>query len=197
MAQHVGNCTHATDRTTDQNAQVSSLKQLVRLMCHPLQSNLQVLVMGKISQAAVVAASAYRDEATFQRQTGITNSRLIHDREHHDTKVCALLYLLSLEAVQSTRHAKVLGLQSFPSCSHAQLSLVVHADYLPWSRFTPCQEMFQSTSVYERAFVSIMPCDSFAKGVVLIMLFHAMQRLCHVCWHAGVCRPVLTPCKSC
>lgn len=48
---------------------------------------MQVLVMGKISQAAVMAAAAYSDDATFQRQTGIVNSRLIRDWEHHDTKV--------------------------------------------------------------------------------------------------------------
>lgn len=50
----------------------------------------QVLVIGKISQAAILAAAAYRDHETFKRQTGITNCRLIYDKEHHDTKV--LLY---------------------------------------------------------------------------------------------------------
>lgn len=47
----------------------------------------QVLVLGKISQAAILAAAAYRNHETFVRQTGITNSRLIYDKEHHDTKV--------------------------------------------------------------------------------------------------------------
>ncbi|DBA97135.1 hypothetical protein WJX77_011944 [Trebouxia sp. C0004] len=51
-------------------------------------SNLQkILVVGKISQAAILAAAAYRNHDTFKRQTGITKSRLIYDREHHDTKV--------------------------------------------------------------------------------------------------------------
>lgn len=51
-------------------------------------SNLQkILVVGKISQAAILAAAAYRNHETFKRQTGITKSRLIYDREHHDTKV--------------------------------------------------------------------------------------------------------------
>ena len=49
---------------------------------------MQVLVVGKISQAAILAAAAYRNHETFKLQTGITNSRLIYDREHHDTKVC-------------------------------------------------------------------------------------------------------------
>ena len=48
---------------------------------------LQILVVGKISQAAILAAAAYRNHETFKRQTGITKSRLIYDREHHDTKV--------------------------------------------------------------------------------------------------------------
>ncbi|DBA97134.1 TPA: hypothetical protein ACH3X1_014902 [Trebouxia sp. C0004] len=51
-------------------------------------SNLQrVLVMGKISQAAIVAGAAYRNEDTFKLQTGITKTRLINDKTHHDTKV--------------------------------------------------------------------------------------------------------------
>lgn len=47
----------------------------------------QVLVMGKISQAAIVAGAAYRNQETFRHQTGITNSRLIRDKRFHDTKV--------------------------------------------------------------------------------------------------------------
>ncbi|DBA70391.1 TPA: hypothetical protein ACH3X2_011807 [Trebouxia sp. C0005] len=51
-------------------------------------SNLQkILVLGKISQAAILAAAAYRNHDTFKCQTGITKSRLIYDKEHHDTKV--------------------------------------------------------------------------------------------------------------
>ena len=48
----------------------------------------QVLVAGQISQAAVVAASACRNEETFCRQTGITNSRLVDDKLHRNRKVC-------------------------------------------------------------------------------------------------------------
>lgn len=47
--------------------------------------------MGKISQAAVMAAAAYNSEATFRQQTGIEKSRLIRDKEHHDTKVGCFL----------------------------------------------------------------------------------------------------------
>ena len=48
---------------------------------------MQVLVVGKISQAAILAAAAYRNHEVFKRQTGITKSRLIYDKEHHHTKV--------------------------------------------------------------------------------------------------------------
>jgi len=48
---------------------------------------MQILVVGRISQAAILAAAAYKNHDTFKRQTGITKSRLIYDREHHDTKV--------------------------------------------------------------------------------------------------------------
>lgn len=51
----------------------------------------QVLVMGKISQAAMVAGAAYRNQETFRHQTGIANSRLIRDKRFHDTKVPVLL----------------------------------------------------------------------------------------------------------
>ena len=55
-------------------------------------------MVGKISQAAVVAASAYKDQAGFQRQTGITKSCLIDDKLHRNTKVllCLTLVLLLL-----------------------------------------------------------------------------------------------------
>lgn len=49
--------------------------------------HVQVLVVGKISQAAVLAASAYRNNDTFKAQTGLIKSRLIYDKQHHDTKV--------------------------------------------------------------------------------------------------------------
>ncbi|KAA6428011.1 MAG: alpha beta-hydrolase [Trebouxia sp. A1-2] len=51
------------------------------------QHDTQVLVMGKISQAAIVAGAAYRNEDTFKLQTGIPKTRLIKDKVHHDTKV--------------------------------------------------------------------------------------------------------------
>lgn len=51
---------------------------------------MQVLVLGKISQAAVLAASAYRNSDTFKNQTGVVKSRLIYDKHHHDTKVLLL-----------------------------------------------------------------------------------------------------------
>lgn len=52
-----------------------------------LVAGLQVLVAGKISQAVVVAAAAYRDLETFRQRTGITNTKLIKDLKHVDTQV--------------------------------------------------------------------------------------------------------------
>ena len=43
--------------------------------------------MGKLSQAVVIAAAAYRDEATFRERTGITNSRLVVDKKNKDCHV--------------------------------------------------------------------------------------------------------------
>ena len=47
----------------------------------------QVLVTGKISQAVVVAAAAYRSQDEFQTRTGITQSQLIVDEQHTNTHV--------------------------------------------------------------------------------------------------------------
>jgi len=48
---------------------------------------LQVLITGKISQAVVVAAAAYRTEAEFQARTGIQQTKLIIDEFHTNTHV--------------------------------------------------------------------------------------------------------------
>lgn len=53
----------------------------------------QVLLTGKISQAAVLSAAAYEDEATFRRITGIEKCRLIVDKKDRNTHVCGLLPL--------------------------------------------------------------------------------------------------------
>ena len=43
--------------------------------------------MGKLSQAVVIAAAAYRDEATFRERTGISNSRLVVNKKNKDCHV--------------------------------------------------------------------------------------------------------------
>ena len=48
---------------------------------------LQVLITGKISQAVVVAAAAYRNEAAFRERTGIEKVKLIIDEFHTNTHV--------------------------------------------------------------------------------------------------------------
>ena len=48
---------------------------------------IQVLITGKISQAVVVAAAAYRTEAEFRERTGIKKSKLIVDESHTNTHV--------------------------------------------------------------------------------------------------------------
>lgn len=48
---------------------------------------MQVLVMGKVSQAVVVAGAAYRDEAAFAKITGITNVKMIDDKGKTDVQV--------------------------------------------------------------------------------------------------------------
>ncbi|KAL3130729.1 hypothetical protein ABBQ38_000076 [Trebouxia sp. C0009 RCD-2024] len=47
----------------------------------------KVLIVGKISQAVVIAAAAYRTEAEFKERTGIQKSKLIVDDTHTNTHV--------------------------------------------------------------------------------------------------------------
>ena len=56
--------------------------------CHQLSTCLQVLVVGKVSQAVVLSWAAYRDEATFMDWTGVENSKLVCDTTF-DTHVSA------------------------------------------------------------------------------------------------------------
>ncbi len=51
---------------------------------------LQVLVIGKLSQAVVVAAAAYRDQGGFQQLTGIERTAMVEDSGSWDTQVCLL-----------------------------------------------------------------------------------------------------------
>ena len=57
------------------------------LLWHKQSMLLQVLVTGKISQAVVVAAAAYRKEAAFREVTGIKRTKLIIDDFHTMTHV--------------------------------------------------------------------------------------------------------------
>ena len=54
-------------------------RSLLHYACHQLLTYLQVLVVGKLSQAVVLAGAAYRDEATFRERTGIANTKLVCD----------------------------------------------------------------------------------------------------------------------
>ena len=51
---------------------------------------LQVLVIGKISNAVVLAGAAYQDEAGYARMTGLPRekTRLLDDKGKTDTQVC-------------------------------------------------------------------------------------------------------------
>jgi len=64
-------------------------KQLlcIVLSCSTVAGVVQVLITGKISQAVVVAAAAYRTEAEFSERTGIQQNKLIIDELHTNTHV--------------------------------------------------------------------------------------------------------------
>ena len=59
---------------------------------------IQVLITGKISQAVVIAAAAYRTEAEFRERTGIQQSKLIVDEFHTNTHV-SFSHLLPLTSM--------------------------------------------------------------------------------------------------
>lgn len=56
-------------------------------------ASLQVLITGKIGQAAVLSVAAYEDERTFQQLTGIEKSKLVIDKNERNTHVCLALLL--------------------------------------------------------------------------------------------------------
>lgn len=60
----------------------------------------QVLVLGKVSQAVVVAGAAYYDEPAFTKITGITRVKMVDDTGKTDVQVPsnALFKTLSLLA---------------------------------------------------------------------------------------------------
>ena len=55
-----------------------------------LWPDMQVLVIGKISNAVVLAGAAYQDEAGYSRMTGLPRekTRLLDDKGKTDTQVC-------------------------------------------------------------------------------------------------------------
>ena len=55
--------------------------------CPCAGSAAQVLLAGKISQAALLSAAAYRDEESFRRTTGIAKCRLVVDKNERNTHV--------------------------------------------------------------------------------------------------------------
>ena len=55
--------------------------------CPCAGSAAQVLLAGKISQAALLSAAAYRDEVSFRRTTGIAKCRLVVDKNERNTHV--------------------------------------------------------------------------------------------------------------
>lgn len=70
-----------------------------------------MLVTGKISQAVVVAAAAYRDTAEFCKRTGITNSQLIDDEFHTNTHVGlanCMFFAILLSCVIATAWAEAI-----------------------------------------------------------------------------------------
>ena len=65
----------------------ASLSVMAGCNADPSKTPLQVLITGKISQAVVVAAAAYRTEAEFRERTGMKQTKLIIDELHTNTHV--------------------------------------------------------------------------------------------------------------
>ncbi len=59
-------------------------------------ASMQVLVIGKISSAVVLAGAAYQDEAGYARMTGLPRekTRLLDDKGGTDTQVCLEVQLV-------------------------------------------------------------------------------------------------------
>ena len=68
---------------------VDILKQMRRFVSREMPC-VQVLVIGKISNAVVLAGAAYQDEAGYARMTGLPRekTRLLDDKGGTDTQAC-------------------------------------------------------------------------------------------------------------
>ena len=64
---------------------------------------MQVLVIGKISSAVVLAGAAYQDEAGYARMTGLPRekTRLLDDKGRTDTQVCPGHHFVLEDIVQA------------------------------------------------------------------------------------------------
>lgn len=73
-----------------------------------------MLITGKISQAVVVAAAAYRTEAEFRERTGIQKSKLIVDEFHTNTHVSIPIVLsfayLVISYLGKVKHRSIMHL---------------------------------------------------------------------------------------
>lgn len=75
---------------------------------------MQVLVTGKISQAVVVAAAAYRDSAGFRARTGLTNSQLIDDEFHTNTHVSVSSVKVCHVCCKGLKRCSVIAMTMWP-----------------------------------------------------------------------------------
>ena len=70
--------------------QNSELESAMDMPLDKLWPDMQVLVIGKISNAVVLAGAAYQDEAGYSRMTGLPRekTRLLDDKGKTDTQAC-------------------------------------------------------------------------------------------------------------
>ena len=72
-----------------QRGRLMRCSSVTEACCSDLGCLCQVLVIGKISSAIVLAGAAYQDEAKYARMTGVSpkNTRLVDDKGRTDTQV--------------------------------------------------------------------------------------------------------------
>ncbi len=94
---------------------------------------MQVLVLGKVSQAVVVAGAAYHDEASFQRITGISKSKMVVDKARTGAQVlptihpsASCLHGSLMDAHAHTIHV-IPSCMRTPGCQHCRIRSVCSA----------------------------------------------------------------------
>lgn len=97
---HAALCRHQQDRAFVRASMAACLGDLILVL------GAQMLIAGKVGQAAVLAAAAYKNEAAYRKVTGIKKTRLVIDKNARNTHVRPKTLLCAQQRLRSRHPAQ-------------------------------------------------------------------------------------------